>query len=182
MIMIGLYQMAKDVSSKSGAAAAEVKPYQRFVQHLANRAELSATDFDSSSITKTVVDGMLEADSLEAAIALQDAGILDGRDMVGVPLLINGWQVVKSDGKFEGPLGHYYRFNDNADVEDVEPDAIDLRNGEPAVFATGAPNVMTLLAKAQMTGRLPLHCEITSRDTKNGALLGLKLIASTVIK
>lgn len=169
--------MAKDVSPKSSGAPETVKPYQRFKDHLANLAELHADEVNGDDIAKNVIDSMLEADSLEAAIAAQDAGILDGRDMVGVPLEVRDWTVVKGDQKFETPLGHYFRFGD----KDGYADAIDLRTGQPAVFATGAPNVCTLLHKARMTGRLPLHCEITSRDTKNGTLLGLKLLPATVI-
>lgn len=141
-------------------------PFNRFRDELLALAELQEDQVDGSQITRNVVTAMVEADSLEAAIACQDQGIPSGKDMVNVEMEIREFTVIVSDDKYESPLGVYVRVDD----------AIRLDTLEPIVFSTGAPNVVTLLRKAQRAARMPLQCVIRSREVKKGDLLTLHLV------
>lgn len=134
-------------------------------------AEAAAEEMDSKQITQNVVTAMLEADSLEAAIAAQDQGMPSGKDMVDVEQEVREFDFVRSDDKYDSPLGVYVRVTN----------AVRLDTLEPIVYATGAANVVTLFRKAQRAGRLPLQCVIRSRETAKGELLTLHLIASRPI-
>lgn len=156
----------KTPATQSNSTVEKARPFQQFKQELSMLAEAAVADMDGKAVTMNVVEAMIEADSLEAAIAVQDQGVPNGKDMVNVEQEIREFSFVESDDKYDSPLGVYVRIEN----------AVRLDTGEPCVWATGASNVVTLLRKAQRTGRLPLQCVLRSRETKNGDLLTLHLI------
>ncbi len=144
----------------------------RFVDQIKGEAELTKT-MTSSDVASRVTEKMLEADSLEDAIAAQDSGMPSGKDLVDVEMQVNDFDTLPSSEQFsEGsPLGVYLLVH-----------AVKLEDGSPLEFSTGAPNIVTLLHKARKLDRLPLDCVIRSKPTSNGALLTLKLLPKRVIR
>lgn len=157
----------KDTATTRNSNVEQLRPFEKFKNELSMLAEAAVSEMDGKAITVNVVEAMIEADSLEAAIAVQDQGILNGKDMVNIEQEIREFTIVESDDKYDSALGVYVR------VEN----AVRLDTAEPVVWATGASNVVTLLRKAQRSGRLPLQCVLRARETKNGDLLTLHLIA-----
>jgi hypothetical protein len=152
------------------------RPYQRFIDMLAQQAELSQSFSDSSDVMADIVDGMLAAESLEDAIAIQDASRPSGKSMVDIEHEVTEIEVVKGDVQYEEhSLGYYLRVTATL-MEPFATAGKAYQPGEVIVYATGAPNVVTLLFKAQRQDRFPLGVVIRSKAVANGDLLLLRLI------
>jgi hypothetical protein len=167
--------MAKNTIQRTDNGTVEkATPIQRFIKILELEALETAEDSATGKeISAQITSAMFEADTLEEAIALQDAGLLSGKDMVDVDQEIRSFEVVKSEERFRdsSPLGYYLRIH-----------ALRLDTLEEVTYATGAPNVVNLVWKARNTDRLPLQCVIRSRPTANGELLSVKLLAPRPIQ
>jgi len=146
-------------------------PADRAIDRLKSQLELSASlengnGVSGQEITAAVVERMLTADSLDAAMEAQDASLPSGKALADVEMTVTGITVVTSDSKYtEHSLGYY-----------LIVDAARLDNGKELRFAVGAPNVVTLLFRADNEGMLPLECVIRARETANGELLSLRRI------
>lgn len=146
-------------------------PMQRWLDQLALESTMR-DNVDASAITEQVIGNMLAAESLDAAIAVQDAGLPSGKDMVGIEQTVTSFEVRESDPRFsEHSLGYYFA---------VEAFRVD--NGEHISYGVGAPNVMTVLWVARLRDEFPFSCVIRSRDTANGALLTLYRIPARAVK
>jgi hypothetical protein len=165
-------------NSKEGSITTP-KPFDRFLSALMTEAQATAEFQNSGDISREIVGNMIVADSLEGAIAAQDAGMPSGKDMVDIEHTVLSYEVVKGDVKYaDHSLGVYLRVTCTLDQD--APKLVKLM-GETHVYACGAPNVVTLLYKARATDRLPLSCVIRSKDTDNGTLLLLRLTPKRAI-
>ena len=116
---------------------------------------------------------MLLADDLEAAIALQDAGLPSAQNMLDFEHEVVGFEVVKSS-KAESTLKQYLRVHAIAEM-DWKP--LGLSPGDEFTYAVGASNPVTLLFKARSAGRLPLSIFYREKPTTDDkALLLLRLV------
>lgn len=165
----------KPVAAGPGGEVIKRKAREQFIAVLELEADVTEEDSRSRNleISGSIVDKMLEAETLEDAIAASENGAASGKDMVDVELSVTDFNVKKSDGKYQAstPLGYF-----------LEIDATRLDTGEQVAFSTGAPNVVTLLWKARQLERLPLECVIRGKDTANGTLLTLKLLTPRAVK
>lgn len=158
-------------AAKSGNVVTPMKPHARFVAQLEVEAGLEGGS-SAKEISQQVVTNILEADSLEAAFeAAEKSGPKSAKDLVDTEWSVTDFEVVKSDDKYDSPLGHYLRVQ-----------ATSLESGEPDLWVTGAPNIVTLLWKARQADRLPLDVRIVGRETSNGVLLSLKMLKPRAIK
>lgn len=148
-------------------------PFTRFVEQLKGEAEMTKTVLSGSDISAEISAKMIEADSLEDAIAVQDSGIASGKDLVDVEMTVHEFDTLPSDAQYQdsSPLGVY-----------LDIQAVNLETGDELRFRTGAPNIVTLLHKARQVDRLPLDCVIRSKATANGELLTLKLLPKRVVR
>jgi hypothetical protein len=151
----------------------QVSKFQRFVEQVQGEADLTKTMHSSGDIAAEIAAKMIEADSLEEAIAAQDSGIPSGRDLVDVEMSVLDFDTLPADEQYKegSPLGVY-----------LDIKAVQLENGEELRFRTGATNIVTLLHKARQVDRLPLDCVIRSKVTGGGELLTLKLLPKRVIR
>lgn len=158
-------------AQKSGQVQ-QMTPLQRFIHQVQGEAELTKT-MTSGDVASRVAANMIEAETLEDAIAAQDSGMASGKDLVDVEMQVNEFDTLPSNEAFKegSPLGVY-----------VLVHAVKLEDGTELEFATGAPNIVTLLHKARQLDRLPLDCVIRSKPTSNGELLTLKLLPKRVIR
>lgn len=164
-------EKSSNVASASGTVEAK-RPYQRLIDHLGLLAEAHSGVTDGDAIAADIMDRMLESGSLEDAIAIQDAGLPSGQDMVDVEQLVRSFTVHRSDrAKADHSLGFYLRI-----------DAVRIETGEEINYAVGARNVVVLLIQAMQQGRLPLECVIRSRSVENGDLLTLQLLPKRAVK
>lgn len=154
----------KAVDSVKTGVATKATPLQRFISILEIEAATDST-FDSTGFVENILNSMIEAETLEDALAAQNAGSTGGRDLVGTELEVRGFTLVKAGARYKSLLGHY-----------MLVDAINLNTLQESPFNTGAPNIMINLWKARETNRLPLPCVIRSRDTDNGTLLTLEIL------
>lgn len=154
----------KAVDSVKTGEVNKATPLQRFIQKLELEASIDST-FDSTGFVESILNNMIEAETLEDALAAQNAGSTGGRDLVGTELEVRGFTLVKAGARYKSLLGHY-----------MLVDAINLSTLQESPFNTGAPNIMINLWKARETSRLPLPCVIRSRDTDNGTLLTLEIL------
>lgn len=147
-------------------------PLQRFVEQVRQEAELTKT-ITSGDVASRVTANMVEAETLEDAIAAQDSGMASGKDLIDVEMQVNDFDTLPSSEQFKenSPLGVYLLVH-----------AVKLEDGAELEFATGAPNVVTLLHKARQLDRLPLDCVIKAKPTANGELLTLKLLPKRIVR
>jgi hypothetical protein len=146
-------------------------PLRRLIEAMALEATVDDEGESALEISADVVRSILEAGSLEEAFAAAEKGLTGGKEMTDVEMAVTDFHVKTGDGKFKTPLGHY-----------MVVEATRLDTGEPVKFSTGAPNVVSLLWKARQEGRLPLECVIRARETRNGELLTLKLLAPRAVR
>lgn len=168
--------MVSDGKSQVSTPASKIiqkPPFERFVENLKAQAKLNAGMVSGSEIAEHIIGKVLEAETLEEAFAAQDAGMKNGKDLVDVEITVREFEFLPSDAKLadNSTLGVYARVV-----------ATDLSSGEEITFATGAPNVLTLLWKANQLDRLPLDCMIKAKDTANGQLLTLRLLPKRVVR
>lgn len=158
------------------------KAFDRFKESMAQEAELSASfsDEDRLLITEQVVERMLSANSLEEAIAAQDAGMPSGQTIMDLEHEVAGFEVVKSD-KPDAPLGHYLRVQAIA-LHEFTNEGFSVQPGEEFTYAVGAPNPVTLLMKARGDNRLPLEIVLRGKKTDGGTLLLLRLVPKRATK
>lgn len=170
---------SKDVEPTSTAPP---RAFQRFTQQMAQEAELSASfsDADKALITEQVVERMLMANSLEEAIAAQDAGMPSGQTIMDLEHEVVGFEVVKSD-KPDAPLGHYLRVQAIA-LHEFTNEGFSVQPGEEFTYAIGAPNPVTLLIKARGDDRLPIEIVLRGKKTDGGTLLLLRLVPKRATK
>lgn len=149
------------------------KPFDRFVENVKTQAKMNAGATSGSEIAEQVLTALLEAETLEEAFERQDSSIKNGKDMIDVDMTIRSFEFLPADAKLaeNSLLGVYARIT-----------AVNLFDGEEFQFATGAPNIIALLWKAQQTDRLPLDCVIKAKDTANGQLLTLRALPKRVMR
>jgi hypothetical protein len=154
------------------AAIVPPRAFDRFVNHLANLAEIEESGSgDSSLIMESVLNNILGADSFDEAIAAQDAGIPSGKSLCDVELRIHDFTVAKGDEEYEEHgLGYYYRVN-----------ASILETGEDIQFAVGAPNVLAVLMRARNDGELPGNYVLRGKKVKRGILLTIKRVPARAL-
>lgn len=160
--------MASEKAPATTQAASGTVTRMTAVQRFKEQLKLAATmedNSDTGAITDAVIERMMTADSLDDAIAAQDASLLSGQSLVDVEQVIYGFDVVKSN-KPDAHLGFYFRIH-----------AARLSDGEEFDYACGAPNVMTLLWRAQNDQELPSEWVIKGKETGSGnTLLTLRRI------
>jgi hypothetical protein len=157
-------------------ASGTVKNGDAAIDRLKSQLELSASlEGDNSragDITAAVIERMMTADDFETAMAAQDASLPSGKSLADTEITVRGITVLKGDPKFsEHSLGYY-----------LVVDAARLDTGEELRFATGAPNVVALLFRADNEGLLPREFVIRSRETQNGELLSLRNIPKRAVQ
>jgi hypothetical protein len=140
--------------------------YQRFKRELLNMAEAGESFGDSAEeISARVADKMLSADTLEEAIAAQDAGLPNGQDLVDIEHTVISFDAVKSA---KAPHGAYLRVYATA----LEPiPALGVGTGEEFTYQVGAANVVPILWKASKAGRLPLAFVFRDKEMDSGGRL-----------
>jgi hypothetical protein len=144
----------------------------RLKSQLELSASLEGSGANSADITASVIERMMSADSLDEAMDAQDASLPSGKSLADVEMLVNGITVLRSDAKYtEHSLGFY-----------LVVDAVRLDTGEEFRFATGAPNVVALLFRADNQGMLPREFVIRSRETQNGELLSLRNVPKRAVR
>lgn len=156
---------SKSVDAKTTSDIVKATPMQRLVERLALEAEMFSGE-DTGDFVEAILNGMIEAATLEEAIEAQNSGSTAGKDLVDVELEIRSFFVVKATDRYKTPLKHYLIIND----------VIRLDTLDQTPFNTGAPNLVINLLKARDTDRLPLQCVIRSREVSNGDLLTLELL------
>lgn len=162
------------VSETTGSVTA-LKPFDRYKRELRAMAELNETmdeGDEAGEISAEIIGKMLEADSLESAIAVQDEGPESGKNLVGVEHTVLSIEVVKSKRKSATGLGVYLRVK-----------AIRIETGEELNYGVGAPNAVTVLILAMRQDRLPLDIVYYMRSTNsdNDVLL-VKLVPPRAVK
>lgn len=141
-------------------------PVQRWMEDLRYEADHTYTD---DNVGEQQALKALEADSLEDAVAvLEGAGLPSGKDMLGKPHVVTGFQVRHSDPTVATGAGAFPFY--------FTVQAADPKTGEEILYNTGATNILVVLWKARQANRLPIKVIITGKGTKNGTLLSLKLL------
>lgn len=151
-------------------AVEKATPYQRFLLKLESEAAFS--EVDGSTLMADTIESMLMAESLEAAAAAMESGLMSAKDhMVDVPHQVNAIQVRKSTKGEEGSFPFY-----------LVVDAVRFDTGEAVTYSVGAPYVFTLLYRAFEEDRLPVSIIIKLKPTNSGNDVMLaKIIKSPVI-
>jgi hypothetical protein len=170
-LCIGGYTMARAIATANGTDIDITTPFGKWVSACRGEAELTAKEVSGDEVMATVMDAMLNAESLDAAIAVQDAGLPSAKDfMVGREHSVQRFDMLPSKKQFkkenEGiDLGFWFRV-----------EAVLLENGEPITYSVGASNVMMVIYTARRLGQLPVELIITSKPTENGDLLIAKRV------
>lgn len=110
---------------------------------------------DSEQATRDIVMQILQAEDVDAV--LEGANVTPARDLLGVPLRINGAKAKKS------------AYEDGATMY-VLIDAVNLATGEMVKISCGARNVMAQLFRTYQLNGFPLDCRIleSERPTAEG--------------
>jgi hypothetical protein len=134
-------------------------------------AEANEAFDDGDSVAADVMDRMLAASNLDAAIDIQNQGLPSGKDFIDVEQAIRSIEVRAGDEEYaDHSLGFYLKI-----------DSVRLDTGEDITYACGARNVVVILVQAMHAGRLPLECVFRSRKTKQGALLTLQKLPTRAV-
>lgn len=169
-------------SATSDGAVIAPKMFSRFITALNGEAEMTAAEFDAREIAEAVGERILAADSLEEAVAAQDAGIPGGKDMKDIEHTVLSFEVIKGDSKYEeSSLGYYLRVYAQL-LQAATVAGERYQPGDDITYGVGAPNVLMLLHKARQQDRLPLDVVIRGKATAKGELLLLRLVPARVVK
>jgi|SRR5271155_1532245 len=146
-----------------------VPAYDQWVSAMVIEASLEdETEFDPA----TILNSIMEAESLDDALMRQNATLLSGKGIVGRAHRINSFTLRPSDEKYaENSLGVY------AVVQ-----ATDLETGEEFPYGVGAGNVLAILWQARKYGHIPGDYVLDSRTTRKGDLLSLKKVGRRTVK
>ena len=150
--------MASDVA-KTGKAH-ELTPFEKFVKHIQDRAELDSTFNSAEELAEKQVLKILTAENendLFGAMKLE--GLTGLRDLEsGTELQINGYRLVKSARPdLQGRTMVY-----------AVIDATDLATGEALALDTGIERVITFLVQAERMSALPVSVRLVKKTTGTG--------------
>jgi hypothetical protein len=135
-------------------------------------ASLNEGITDGDSVAADIMDKILTAPDLDAAIEIQNEGLPSGKDFSDVEQTIRTIEVRRGDEQYaDHSLGYYLKI-----------DAVRLDTGEEVTYACGARNIVVILVQAMHANRLPLECVFRSRKTENGALLTLQKLPKRAVK
>jgi hypothetical protein len=149
--------MAKDVATKDAGTVA-LRPYERFVQYMQERAEIQNNDERSFNVSAQLMDKILSAETMEDIWEADEGGMVAGRDLIDVEQVVRGYVVMKTTrDDFDNPLGVY-----------VVVDAVRLEDGTEFVWNTGAAGIVAKLRAFEAMDGFPLECVIRGIRTSSG--------------
>lgn len=120
---------------------------------------VSATIDDPAEVQKTIMEGILAAESFDDIFSENIGELESGRNLLGIPLMVTGVRWNSSDFNEDGGLPFY------GVVE-----AVNEETGEKINFSCGSTTAMAQLFRADQLGQWPLHITLkeTGRTTKAG--------------
>jgi hypothetical protein len=144
---------AKDVQPTS---VSEVRPYDRFVQYLQERATVENGDWSADELTRNQVNEIITAENEDALFAaMKTAGLTGLKDVEnGTVITIHGFRLI------QGQLG-------NIGVYAVI-DAVDPATGEGLSLDTGVERVIAFLRMAETMDLLPVTVTVVKKTTGSG--------------
>jgi hypothetical protein len=163
--------MAQDVQPVEGKAI-EIRPYERFVKNLQTRAAESDRN-RSFDVAASQMDKILTAETEEEFWDADEGGTVSGKDFTDIAIQINGYEIARSDDKYESDLGVYVNINAT-----LLQNAKGYKTGEQVIINTGASLVVTKLEAARARDMFPIKCFIKGTEAKNGTVLKLRPVAS----
>jgi hypothetical protein len=146
------------MSSKNPVVHAEVdelRPYQRVVNYLVERAEVDAGDYDPEELTAEQVDRiMVAANEDELFEAMKTAGLTGLKDLDnGTRITIHGFRLVA------GTLG----IGVYAILEATDPDT-----GENLALDTGVTRILAFLRMCEVMQKFPVTVVVDKKTTASG--------------
>lgn len=167
--------MATEKATATQATSGEVisvRPFQRWLEAIKAEAEVTARFTDRKEVTENIGDSILAAESLDAAIAAQDAGLPSGQNIADIEHVVTDFDICEGEAKYEeNSLGVYFRVS-----------AALMSTGEPFQYTVGAPNVLLVLHTARRLGDLPGEFVIRKKASANGDVLLLRRVPPRATK
>jgi hypothetical protein len=150
--------MAFKKSADNGAiegTAAELTPYEKFVNYSHQRAEVENTDWDAHEITESQITDIMSADSEDALFAaMQTAGLTGLRDLPnGTELELLSYRLVRGNLG----MGVY-----------AVIDAVNAATAESIALDTGIERILAFLRMAEVMELFPLHVVVAKKTTGSG--------------
>jgi hypothetical protein len=146
----------------------KAKAFDRLLDAFDQEAQLNDSFSDPADVARQVAEAMLDADSWDEVLAVQDhTGIsgkdivgqnhtgISGKDIVGQNHTVVGFEVVRST-KEGSPLGYFLRVH--------ATDGVD----QEFTYAVGATSVVMGLYRARQLRELPVTVYLEKRVTASG--------------
>jgi hypothetical protein len=150
--------MAKAVSGNDGTVegtAAELTPYQKFVNYSLQRAEVEDHDWDAQEITEDqIADIMAATDEDTLFAAMKTAGLTALQNFAsGTELEFQGYRLVRGNLG----IGAYAII-----------DAVNVTTSERVSIDTGIERVMSFLRMAEVMEIFPVKVIVVKKTTQSG--------------
>lgn len=164
-----------EIAAKDAGTVDIARPALQFRDYLHRAAEEGeegrafevAADQLDKILTATTYDGIMDADM---------DSTYETRDLVGFELEIAaGIRIVKSDAKFNSPLGVYVQFNGTALMDYPSKGIV---AGQDMIISSGAPLIIGKLRTLEANEFLPTRVKIVGVDAPSGTVLKLGKIPS----
>lgn len=135
--------------------AAELTPYQKFINYALQRADVENGDWDTHEITEAQIGDIMAAGDEEALFAaMQPAGLTGLRDLDnGTELEVHGYRLVRGNLG----IGVY-----------AVIDAVNTATAESMALDTGVERVIAFLRMAEHLELYPIKVIVTKKTTGSG--------------
>lgn len=151
--------MAKEVAVKDGQAG-ELRPFQRFIQYVQDRAELDEAFDPTDDLVEGQADRILNAENIDALFDAMELSELKGfRDLEnGTELTILDYRLVKSNrDDLSGKLKAFAIVN-----------VVDLSSGEEMTLNTSVLRIVSFLRKVEIFDLFPIDVRVVKDTTTRG--------------
>jgi hypothetical protein len=150
--------MAFKKSADDGAiegTAAELTPYQKFINYNLQRADVENTDWDGHEITEGQIADIMSAGDEDALFAaMNTAGLTGLRNLPnGTELELLSYRLVRGNLG----IGVY-----------AVIDAVNAATAESMALDTGVERIIAFLRMAEVMELFPLHVVVTKKTTGSG--------------
>lgn len=162
---------SRAMATQNGTGIDFNSPFGKWVSAIREEAAQTAALTSGDEVMGNVMEAMLAADTLDDAIAVQEAGLPSAKEnMVGREHSVQRFDLMPSKKNFK-------KEGEGIDLKVwARVECVLMETGEPYTYSVGASNVLMVLYTARRLGELPFEMVIGSKETENGDLLIAKRV------